>query len=35
VDEDRPLYRDFALVRTLIDSGELLRCVEAAVGPLA
>jgi histidine ammonia-lyase len=32
--EDRPLYPDFARVRDLIESGDLRRQVEAAVGPL-
>jgi histidine ammonia-lyase len=33
--EDRPLYRDIAAVSALLTSGELVRAVEAAVGPLA
>ena len=33
--DDRPLYRDFATVRALLESGELRRAVEAEVGPLA
>lgn len=32
--EDRPLYRDIAAVRRLVDDGGLLRAAEAAVGPL-
>jgi histidine ammonia-lyase len=32
--DDRPLYVDFARARDLIESGELRRAVEAAVGPL-
>ena len=34
LDEDRPLYRDIAAVRALLESGELLHAVEAAAGPL-
>jgi histidine ammonia-lyase len=33
--DDRPLYRDIAAVAELLRSGELVRAVEAAVGPLA
>jgi len=33
--EDRPLYRDFETVGELITSGEMIRAVETAVGPLA
>jgi histidine ammonia-lyase len=33
--DDRPLYRDIAAVADLIRSGELIRAVEDAVGPLA
>jgi len=33
--EDRPLYKDIELVSRLVESGELTRAVEAAVGPLA
>ena len=32
--DDRPLYRDIAAVTALIRSGELIRAVEDAVGPL-
>jgi len=32
--EDRPLYRDIAAVRGLIESGELVAAVETAVGSL-
>ncbi|HZO14706.1 MAG TPA: histidine ammonia-lyase [Polyangiaceae bacterium] len=32
---DRPLYRDFASVRELIESRELIAIVEEAIGPLA
>lgn len=32
--EDRPLYRDFALVRQELESGRLIHAVEAAVGAL-
>jgi histidine ammonia-lyase len=32
--EDRPLYRDFAVVRELIESGKLVTAAEAAVGSL-
>jgi histidine ammonia-lyase len=32
--EDRPLYRDIARVEELVASGELVRAVEARVGPL-
>jgi histidine ammonia-lyase len=33
--DDRPLYRDFALVGELIESGDLRRGVESVVGKLA
>ncbi len=33
--DDRPLYRDIEAVGALIRSGELVRAVEAAIGPLA
>jgi histidine ammonia-lyase len=33
--DDRPLYRDIEAVGALIRSGELVRAVEAVVGPLA
>jgi histidine ammonia-lyase len=32
--DDRPLYRDIATVTALLRSGELIRAVEEAVGPL-
>jgi histidine ammonia-lyase len=32
--EDRPLYRDIAAVRRMLESGALTSAVEAAVGPL-
>ena len=32
---DRPLYKDVALVRRELATGELVRAVEAAVGTLA
>ena len=32
--DDRPLYRDIAAVARLLQSGELIRAAEAAVGPL-
>ena len=32
--EDRPLYKDIGALREMIRSGELLRAVEASVGPL-
>jgi histidine ammonia-lyase len=32
--DDRPLYRDFALVAELVETGELRQRVEAAIGPL-
>lgn len=34
MEQDRILYRDIAAVRQLVESGELLREVERAVGPL-
>jgi histidine ammonia-lyase len=33
--DDRPLYRDIAAVAEMLRSGELIRAVEEAVGPLA
>ncbi len=35
LDDDRPLYRDIATTRTLIEDGSLRARVEASVGPLA
>jgi histidine ammonia-lyase len=35
LDDDRALYRDIAVVREIVDSGELRRAVEAVTGPLA
>jgi histidine ammonia-lyase len=32
--DDRPLYRDFAAVARLVQSRELERAVQAAIGPL-
>ena len=32
--EDRPLYKDIKAVDEIIANGELIRAVEAAVGPL-
>jgi len=32
--DDRPLYRDIGAVTDLLRSGELIRAVEEAVGPL-
>jgi len=34
LDDDRPLYEDFATIRKLLDSGELRQKVEALTGPL-
>jgi len=34
LDDDRPLYRDIATVRSLVSSGELARAVEDAIGLL-
>ena len=33
--DDRPLYRDIEAAGALIRSGELVRAVEAVIGPLA
>ena len=35
LDDDRPLYLDFATARELIEAGSLRREVEAAIGPLS
>jgi len=34
LEEDRELYKDFALAEELIASGQLLKCVEDCLGPL-
>ncbi len=34
LDDDRPLYEDFATIRKLIDSGQLRQQIEAVTGPL-
>jgi histidine ammonia-lyase len=35
LDEDRELHKDINVAEQIVESGELLQCVEAAIGPLS